>query len=449
MNTRLRCAFLAVFLAACGAGPEPPLTTDTTVLENFTLLDGNGGPPVPGSAMVVSGGRIQWVGPQAQLNIPARAERMDLSGKYVMPGIINLHGHLGNTLGLTQDPKNFTRENLESQLTTLARFGVTTYVTMGSEQPLILELRDEQRREGRPRMTRVVTALRGFTGKEGYPTSAPGMKGVPYEVTSVQEVQTAVKELADKKADLVKIWVDDHLGKENKIALNLAKAIIDEAHRHGLKVAAHIFYLSDAKELVRAGLDALAHSVRDKPVDDEFIALMKEKGAWLAAATLTREASTFIFGTPQAMLDDPFFQKAVPADVLATLRTPELQKRVASGPDFKHGPEWLAMGKKNLKILFDAGVKTGFGTDSGPPMRFQGYWEHWEMEMMQDAGLKANDILTIATRNSAEFLGMSKDLGTLETGKWADLLILGRNPIEDIRNTRSIEMVWIAGRKVE
>lgn len=435
--------------AACSTRTEAPAAPpDTAVLTNFTLIDGTGSDPVASAAMIVKSGRIDWVGPAAELKAPEGAPVTDLSGKYVMPGIINLHGHLGNTVGLVQDPKNFTRENVESQLKLLASFGVTSFVTMGSEQELILPMRAEQRATGRPMMTRIFTARRGFTGKDGYPTSAPGMKGVPYEVTTKEDVEKDVAELADKKVDLVKIWVDDHLGKEKKIPLDLCEAIIAEAHKHGLKVLAHVFYLSDAKTLVKAGLNGLGHSVRDKPVDAELINLMKEKGAWQAAATLTREASTFVFAKPSPMLDDPFFAKAVSPDVLATLKSPEFQKKAAASPDAKHGPDWLAMGQKNLKTLADAGVKFGFGTDSGPPQRFLGYWEHWEMELMKDAGLTPAQILKAATGSSAEFLGEQRDLGTLEKGKWADLIVLRQNPLDDIRNTRTIETVWIAGNKV-
>jgi len=402
--------------------------------------------PRAGSAMVVTDGRIRWVGPQSNLKAPAGAQRVDLTGKYVMPGIINLHAHVGNTVELAQDPRNFTRANVEKQLKQYASYGVTTVVSMGSEQDLILTLREEQRR-GRPTMARIFTARRGFTGKDGYPTSAPGMKGVPYEVETPAQVEKAVAELAAQKVDVVKIWVDDHLGKEKKISLDLCQSIIQQAHKRGLKVAAHIFYLSDAKALVAAELDALAHSVRDKPVDQDLINLMKNKGAWLAAATLAREGSTFVFAKPHPRLDDPFFQRAMSPAVLAILKSPEFQKKAQGEPDTAHGADWLAMAKKNLKTLADAGVKCGFGTDTGPPRRFQGYAEHWEMEMMAEAGLTPAQILTMATRNSAEFLGVLKDLGTLEEGKWADMMVLGRNPLADIRNTRTIEAVWIAGNK--
>jgi imidazolonepropionase-like amidohydrolase len=269
------------------------------------------------------------------------------------------------------------------------------------------------------------------------------MKGVPFEVETPEQVKKDVAWLADKKVDLVKIWVDDHFGKERKIPMDLSKAIIEEAHKHGLKVSAHIFYLEDAKGLMERGLDALAHSIRDKPVDDATIALMKSKGKWQQAATLTREMSAFAYASPPAWLDDPFFTRSVTPDVIKTLKTPG-QKAVAADPRFQTA---LDVAKKNLKRLFDSGVKVGFGTDTGPPARFPGYFEHVEMQLMAEAGLTPAQIVQIATRNSAEFLG-AKDLGTLENGKWADLIVLSKNPLDDIRNTRSIETVMIAGRKV-
>jgi imidazolonepropionase-like amidohydrolase len=434
-------ALTGALLGLCAAWAE------TTVFENFTLIDTRGGKAAAGSALVATDGRISWVGPKAKLKAPAGAQRVDLAGKYVMPGIINTHGHIGNTVDLVQDPKFFTRENVEKQLRMYASYGVTTTVTMGSEQELILKIRDEQRATNRPKMARFYTARRGFTGKGGYPTTAPGMQGVPYEVETVAEVEKDVAELAAKKADLVKIWVDDHLGKDKKISLDLCKAIIENGHKHGMKVVAHIFYLDDAKTLVGYGLDGIVHSVRDKPVDKELIALMKKKGAWLGAATLTREASTVLFAKPQPMFDDPFFQRAISPAMLKTLRDPAFQKRVQGEPDTQHGGDWLEMAKKNLKTMFDAGVKTGFGTDSGPPRRIQGYFEHYEMDLMAEAGLKPAQILQIATRNSAEFLG-AKDIGTLETGKWADLLVLNKNPLEDIKNAHSVDSVYVAADRI-
>ncbi len=429
-------------LAACTAGAG---FAETKVLQGFTLIDGNGRRPVSPAAMIVNDGRIQWVGPQSQLKMPAGAESIDLTGKYVMPGIINLHGHVGNTLDLDQGAKFATRENVEKQLAMYASYGVTSVASMGTDQAAVIQVRAEQR-AGRPHATRVFSAGRGFTGPDGYPTHTPGMEGVPFEVSSPEQVALIVSGLSAANIDLVKMWVDDHLGRYKKIQLDVAKAIIAEAHKHQLKVAAHIFYLDDAKALVDAGLDNLAHSVRDLPVDRALIAAMKKNGNY-QTATLSREISLYYFAQPRPALADPFFIRSVSANVLDTLKSPEFQKKTAADPDHDKYPQFLAMAKRNLKTLFDAGVKIGFGTDSGPPGRFQGYFEHWEMELMVESGLTPMQVITAATKTSAAFLG-AKDLGTLEAGKWADLIVLSKNPVDEIKNSRSIEMVMIAGNRL-
>src|SRR5437764_10173484 len=263
---KLTAAFVWI-LGACAAIGE------TMVLKNFTLIDGNGGRPVAGSALVIVDGRIQSVGPVGRVKAPAGAQVVDLTGKYVMPGIINLHGHVGNVIDLTQDAKFFTRENIEKNLKTYASYGVTSVLSMGTEQDLIYKIRDEQR-SGRPSVTRVFTAGRGFIYKGGY----GGMKGVTYEVETPGDVQKDLDELARHKPDVVKLWMDDHLGHMKKMPYEIGKAIIDNGHKHGLKVAAHIFYLQDAKQLVNDGVDGLAHSVRDKPIDNDLIDSMKKHG---------------------------------------------------------------------------------------------------------------------------------------------------------------------------
>ena len=269
------------------------LAAETTVLQHFTLIDGTGRSAIADAAIVITDGRIQYAGPAASAKAPAGAERLNLAGKFVMPGIINLHGHLGNVVDLTQDPKFYTRENVEQNLKQYASYGVTAMVSMGSDQEPIYALRAEQR-AGRPKMTRVFTAGRGFTGVGGYPTTVPGNKGLPFEVATEADVQKDIAWLADKKVDLVKIWVDDHLGREKKIPLELCKSIIENARKRNLKVAAHVFYLGDAKALVGYGLSELAHSVRDQPVDSALIDAMKKNGA-IQTATLAREATLTAF----------------------------------------------------------------------------------------------------------------------------------------------------------
>ena len=165
-------------------------------------------------------------------------------------------------------------------------------------------------------------------------------------------------------------------------------------------------------------------------------------------ATLTREESTFVYAEPPAFLEDPFFNRWVAPEVIATLKDPAYGKKIKSDPDFSKYPKQLKMGQKNLKKLWDAGVKIAFGTDTGPPGRFQGYFEHRELELMVQAGLTPAQALQTATLNAAGCLGISRDFGTLEKGKRADLILLDADPLEDILNTRKISQVWIGGREV-
>ncbi|MBL8220331.1 MAG: amidohydrolase family protein [Bryobacterales bacterium] len=419
---------------------------ETVYLRNFTLIDGNGGTPMPNAAMVITDGRIAAVGSKDRVPEPKDIRAVDLNGKFIMPGIINLHGHLGNVIDLTQDPKNFTKANVEAQLKTYAQYGVTAVLSMGSDQPLIYDLRAAQRR-GRPAMARIFTAGKGFTGPAGYPTSAPGMKGVPYEVSTAAEAQKAMEELAPKNPDFVKIWVDDHLGKEKKIPTEISAAIIAAAKKKGFRTCAHIFYYADAKALAERGLYACAHSVRDREVDDALIQVMKKHGTW-QLGTLVRELSTFVFSKPAGFLNDPFFTMSVNKGVRDTLTSDAYLKKQQADKDLPKYPGFLATAQKNLKKLYDAGVRVGFATDSGPPARFSGFFEHKEMELMAQAGFTPAQIISIFSKNSAEFLGWQKDLGTLEKGHWADLVVLTRNPLSDIRNAQAIESVYIAGNKV-
>jgi imidazolonepropionase-like amidohydrolase len=436
-NSLIACLVLlfATFVVAQAAA-------EVKVLKNFTLIDGAGHAPVPHAAMIVEDGRITWIGPVARLKAPPSAQVIDLSGKYVMPGILDLHVHLGATIGLDQNAAHFTPQNVESDLHTYASYGVTTVLSMGTDKDSIFQIRDQQR-AGRPQEARVYTVGQGFIFKGGY----GGLEGVNQGVSTVAEVEPAVAAQAAKHVDLIKLWMDDHLGTKKKMPYPIAKAIIESAHRHHLRVVAHVFYLQDAKELVADGVDGLAHSVRDKPIDQELIASMKQAGTWQEAATLSREASMFVYGQTPPFADDPFFTRSISPEVLAKLKSPAYQATIRSDPDFSQYPGFLSTAEHNLKTLADAGVPYGFGTDSGPPGRFPGYFAHWEMELMVQAGLTPMQVITAATGSAAQFLH-AKDLGTLATGKWADLIVLNKNPLVDIKNTRTINAVYIAGNRI-
>ena len=442
MPGRIRSSFVACPVLLFALLFATSLFAQVKVLKNFTLIDGTGHPPLPNAAMILDNGRIAWVGPAAELKPPPSAPVTDLQGKYIMPGIINLHVHLGATIGLDQNEKFFTPENVEKDLKTYASYGVTTVLSMGTDKDSIFKIRDEQR-AGRPTETRIYTAGQGFVFKGGY----GGLEGVNQGVATVAEVEPAVAAQAAKHVDFIKLWMDDHLGTKKKMPYDIAQAIIESAHRHHLRVIAHIFYLQDAKQLVDYGVDGLAHSVRDKPIDPAFIADMKRHGTWQEAATLSREASMFVYGQTPAFANDPFFTRSISADIVAKLKSPAYQQKMRSDPDFAMYPGFLHTAEHNLKTLADAGVPYAFGTDSGPPGRFPGYFAHWEMELMVQAGLTPMQVITAATCSAARFLH-AEDLGTLEKNKWADLIVLDKDPLDDIKNTRTISAVYIAGKRV-
>src|SRR5262245_28225683 len=445
------CVVFSVLSVACKltedtARPAASSYAPSFVIEGANIWDGAGGEPIRDGVIVVNDGSIQAVGPRASTPIPKGATVISGAGKTLIPGLINAHGHVGMTKGLKAAPENYSEENVLAQLRQYARYGVTTVQSLGTDFEPILKLRGPARENEAPRAT-VFTAGRGFTNKQGYPAVLPGNAGVPREVDAVEEVRKNVEELTRQKVDVVKIWVDDHWGHYKKIRPELYRAIIDEAHKRGLRVMAHLFYLEDARRLVAAGLDGMAHSVRDKEVDDDLIRLIKEKKTF-AVATLVREESTFVYATPPAFLDDPFFNRWIAPEIISQLKDPAYGARIKSDPDFSKFPGQLAMAKKNLKKLFDAGVHIAFGSDTGPPARFHGFFEHRELELMVDAGLTPAQALRAATSNSATALHISGKFGSLEKGKRADMILLDADPLADIRNMRKINKVWIGGREV-
>jgi imidazolonepropionase-like amidohydrolase len=408
-----------------------PARSATPTVKAFVggrLFDGTGRPAIDDAVLVVKDGRIMSVGSARDVRVPTGAERIDLAGRFLIPGLVNAHGHVGETRGLRSGPELYDRENALAHLRLYARYGVTTVASLGGDRDEGFRLRDEQDTSALDRARLYVA-------------------GPVVDATTPEAARAQVEAVAARKPDWVKIRVDDTLGTTAKMTPATYRAVIDEAHRRGLRVAAHIFYLEDARDLVASGADFIAHSVRDRPVDSAFVDALKKRNVCVSP-TLLREVSAFVYASEPDFFADPFFAKEADAAVVAELRRPERQKAAAANPATARYREALRTASLNLKTLFDAGVPIAMGTDTGPPARFQGYFEHLELERMVAAGLTPTQVLVAATGGAARCLGLSATLGTLEPGRWADFVVLKQDPLADIRHTRTLESVWIAGNRV-
>jgi imidazolonepropionase-like amidohydrolase len=423
----LTCAGFAAFAIDEPSAVQSATSAGVKAFVGARLIDGAGKLAIENAALIVRDGRVEAVGPASEVKPPAGAQTINLGGKFIIPGLISTHVHVSDVHGLR--PPAYTEENTLRQLGVFARYGVTAVLSLGGEKEAAFKARDAQNTPSLDR-TRIYLSGDVVTGK------------------TPQEAREMVARVAAAKPDIIKIRVDDNLGATAKMPPEVYRAIIDEAHQRGLRVAAHIFYLEDAKDLLRAGADFIAHSVRDKEIDDEFISLMKKRDIPYCP-TLTREISTFIYESTPSFFSDPFFLREADREVVAQLQEPPRQEAMRKSATAQRYKVALTVALRNLKKAADAGILVAMGTDAGPfANRFQGYFEHLELEMMAEAGLTAAQILRAATGDAARAL-RADGVGSVTKGAWADFIVLDRDPLKDIRNTRSITSVWIAGNQVK
>lgn len=427
----LRRAALPIGLAACSTGTSIDPAADLVVY-NAHVWDGTGAQTTRPSVLQVGGGRILSVSPMpergdvAELAEAAGATALDATSWYVIPGLINSHGHVAGTW----NPNTGVEygEYASRELARYARFGVTTVNSLGGERAPAFALRDASWSDDAAARARLLVAGPVVTG------STP------------EEVKATVDAVAATGPDWIKIRVDDNLGTTTRMTAETYGAVISRARDHGLRVASHLFYQEDARGLLRAGTGMVAHSIRDGPVDTETIGLLLETGVCYVP-TLTREVSTYAYGARPEFFDDPFLTRDVDSAQVLAVSDPQRQARVrASGAAEAYGRA-LEVARANLALLSSAGVPIAFGTDSGPLGRFQGYFEHMEMELMAEAGLLPEQILSSATGVAADCLGRD-DIGTIEPGRRADFVVLRADPLDDVANLREIEGVWISGVRV-
>lgn len=440
----LRFALCAVYTIAAAAqtGSSPVL------LQDVRLIDGTGAAPRNHVSLLISQGKIaRIVFDQSTSTLPKNVIVLKLSGKAVIPGLIAGHAHLGLTEGAISGPDAYNVPNIEHQLMQYERYGVTTMISLGMNKDIIYQLREEQQK-GELGGATILTADRGI----GTPGGVPAVKVGPdqlYRPATPEAARKDVDEMASRHPDLIKVWVDDNFHTLPEPNPSVYGAVIDEAHKQHLKVAAHVFYLSDAKRLVADGVDILAHSVRDQEVDDGFIQALKQKHVYYIP-TLQLEESFFVYADHPAWMDDRFFQQAANPALSQLLNSAAYKQKVNDDKNTPLHKAALKTAMANLKKLHDAGVAIAFGTDSGAtPFRIAGWAEHRELQLMVEAGMKPVEAIHSATAVNAEMLQLTGTTGTISEGEAADLVVLDADPSDDILNSERIAIVFHNGREVK
>ncbi len=428
--------------AACSAQPTNQTAQTVTVFEGARLIVGDGSPPIEDSAVWVEGDRFVQVGRVGEFQVPADAVRVDLTGKTIMPALVDAHSHIGYMKELTSGPQNYTREHILDHMHRFAYHGVSASQAMGSDFGVMpFQLRDDILAGEYPDAARFLTAGRGLSPLSEL--SPNNMRHAAYVVTTEEGARANVRELASQGVTLVKTWVDTRGGNVEALAPNLYQTIIDEAHNNGMRVAAHATGLEEAKDLLRTGIDVFAHMITE--VDDELIELFRERP----------EASVLLAQVGRRTIYSPYLDPIEPLllETVTPAQINRLRDRVAGT-----SPEALERARQswehtaqNIMKLHTAGVRIGIGSDGGGQGgdRFIGFTAHTELENMVAAGMTPAEAIVAGTKNGAEILGLENDLGTLAVGKSADFIVLNENPLDEITNSRTIDRVYLRGHEVD
>jgi imidazolonepropionase-like amidohydrolase len=422
------------------------------IYEGARLIIGDGSAPIESGAFLVRNGYISAVGEKGSIKAPPGATRVDLTGKTIMPAMNNVHVHVGNEGYVSWSVENHSRENVLDHLEREAFYGVGTAMTMG-DQPIDFALKFQQdQMDGKfPSAARLFFAA-GMAPPGGGPDAlliqATSVLHAVHEVSTPDEAIAAVREIAARKIKEVKFWVDNRdnsRGGMKKMPPEVYSAIIVEAHKHGMIAHAHATNLQDQKGVVKAGVDVLVHTVVAEKLDDEFLAILREKKPYWAPVMGLADRSELCDGA------NPFIEQALPDSVVADIRAgrtwlPSPPCSAPATPQFAQREENLAY---NFPKYIAAGARIVLGSDAGVSAKYSyGFAEHHEIGMYVRLGLTPAEAIVASTSRPTEVLRI-KDTGTLAKGKRADFIVLNANPLENIRNTREIDSVYLYGAKLD
>src|SRR6266571_3843932 len=414
---------------------RPP--AGAVLYEAARFIPGDGSQPITNGAMLVENGTITKIGPKGRVDVPRDAVRVDLGGKTVMPALINTHGHPGFQRGLTYRADNFTRDTIMEDMNRALYFGIAAVQSQGIEKGEVMyQIRADQE-AGKLGGARLRIAGRG----------GATYAGIAYEVTTEDQIRRAVQELASKKVNLIKIWVDDRNGRAPRLPPNLYRAAINEGHRHGFRVNAHVFYHTDAVDLVNAGIDGFAHLVRDKEMDDALIASIVRHNVYVMP-NLAPEWNTYAELPHWLKEGDPLLAlltESVSPPVIERIRKAYENRDLAA---VQRTRTQYSILQRSLAKLARANAKIILGCDTGLEDHLFGMSEQHELESMANAGMTPMQVIVASTSRAAEYLKLD-NMGVLAPGKEADFLVLDANPLDNITNTERISRIYIKGAAVD
>jgi imidazolonepropionase-like amidohydrolase len=441
MQVLLKAITAVLWLAGlfgCGESGLPPANDPGIVaIVGARLIDGTGADPIEDSVVVIEGTRIQTAGPRSHTPVPKGGEIFNAAGKTIIPGLVETHAHYFGDQPMVE-------HRFQAQL----YYGVTTARSIGVDPEETLAIIAEGR-AGRILMPRMYTAGLGFTHPEGHPLARTVLRPA-----SPEEARENVARLAAQRVDFIKIWVDALRGRVPKITPEIRAAIVEEAGRHQIPVAAHIAEEVDFRQLAGLGVKDFLHTVRDQDAGLAFIRFCIEQGVTFTP-TLANAQGGWNFAEHPELLEDAAIRAAFDADSLARWKDPASREEVLTSPGLAERKADFARSLRFVKAVSEAGIRLTTGSDSGTPNVPMGWGTHREIELLVEAGLSPMQAIVAATRQGAELLsglpsGGGADngpgYGTVTAGKTADLVVLDANPLTDIKNTRTIHRVMQAGQ---